>query len=137
VALLDVVVQGDKRLLLGVVRASDNRDPPEGPVMEAKPGDLYPVGTLGLVATPRMASAMTRIQPVCISAWRSKYGKCPPVHRSFRRASVQRPSARLDSTTASMNFMPRAPSSTVGTVQASGSGVRPDQRAWICSATSQ
>ena len=45
VQLLDVVVQGDKRLLLGVVKPSDNRDPPEGPVMDAKPEDLYAVGT--------------------------------------------------------------------------------------------
>jgi ATP-dependent Lon protease len=64
VQLLDVVVQGDKRLLLGVVRPSDNRDPPEGPVMEAKPEDLYEVGTLGLVV--RMLKLMDGTMRVMI-----------------------------------------------------------------------
>ncbi len=49
VQLLDEVVQGDKRLLLGVVRPRDNRDPDEGPVMHADQEDLYEIGTLGLV----------------------------------------------------------------------------------------
>jgi len=49
VQLLDEVVQGDKRLLLGVVRPRDNRDPLEGPVMDAAPDDMYEVGTIGLV----------------------------------------------------------------------------------------
>ena len=49
VQLLDDVVEGDKRLLLGVVRPRENRDPDEGPVMDAVPDDLYAIGTLSLV----------------------------------------------------------------------------------------
>ena len=64
VALLDEVVQGDKRLLLGVVRPRDNRDPVEGPVMDATPEDLYEVGTIGLVV--RMLKLMDGTMRVMI-----------------------------------------------------------------------
>jgi len=49
VQLLDDVVQGDKRLLLGVLKPADNKEPAEGPVMDAGPDDLYPIGTLGTI----------------------------------------------------------------------------------------
>ena len=64
VQLLDEVVQGDKRLLLGVVRPRDNRDPVEGPVMDAGPDDLYEVGTIGMVV--RMLKLMDGTMRVMI-----------------------------------------------------------------------
>ena len=49
VRLLDEVVQVDKHLLLGVIQPGGNREPVEGPVMDARPEDLYEVGTLGSI----------------------------------------------------------------------------------------
>ena len=49
VALIDEVVQGSQRLLLGIVRPPSDRELTEGAVMTATPGDLYEVGTLGAV----------------------------------------------------------------------------------------
>src|SRR3989440_10124736 len=49
VQLIDEVVQGNKRLLLGVVRPLGGGEPPEGAVMQARPGELYEGGTLGSV----------------------------------------------------------------------------------------
>jgi ATP-dependent Lon protease len=49
VALIDEVVQGNKRLLLGVVRPLGGTEPPEGAVMQARADELYEVGTLGTV----------------------------------------------------------------------------------------
>src|SRR5437899_5142931 len=49
VQLIDEVVQGNKRLLLGVVRPVGGTEPPEGAVMHARPDELYEVGTLGSV----------------------------------------------------------------------------------------
>ncbi|HEV2751701.1 MAG TPA: endopeptidase La [Gemmatimonadales bacterium] len=49
VQLIDEVVQGNKRLLLGVVKGLNGVEPPEGAVMNARPDDLYEVGTLGTV----------------------------------------------------------------------------------------
>jgi ATP-dependent Lon protease len=62
--LLDEVVQADKRLLLGVVRPRDNRDPDEGPLMHADLEDLYDIGTLGLVV--RMLKLMDGTMRVMI-----------------------------------------------------------------------
>ena len=64
IQLLDEVVQGDKRLLLGVVRPRDNRDTDEGPVMHADLEDLYDIGTLGLVV--RMLKLMDGTMRVMI-----------------------------------------------------------------------
>src|SRR2546421_13030650 len=50
VQLIDEVVQGNKRLLLGVVKPLAGGEPPEGAVMQARPEELYEVGTLGSVA---------------------------------------------------------------------------------------
>src|SRR5256885_8944284 len=50
VQLIDEVVQGNKRLLLGVVRPLGGTEPPEGAVMHARADELYEVGTLGTVA---------------------------------------------------------------------------------------
>ena len=47
--LIDEVVQGNKRLLLAVVKGLNGVEPPEGAVMNARPDDLYEVGTLGTV----------------------------------------------------------------------------------------
>src|SRR5207302_9424441 len=47
VQLIDEVVQGNKRLLLGVVRPLGGTEPPEGAVMHARADELYEVGTLG------------------------------------------------------------------------------------------
>src|SRR5256884_1779140 len=47
VHLIDEVVQGNKRLLLGVVKPLAGGEPPEGAVMQARPDELYEVGTLG------------------------------------------------------------------------------------------
>src|SRR3989442_77167 len=49
VQLIDEVVQGNKRLLLGVVRPLGGTEPPEGAVMQARAHELYEVGTLGTV----------------------------------------------------------------------------------------
>src|SRR5438270_12232108 len=49
VQLIDEVVQGNKRLLLGVVKPLAGGEPPEGAVMHARPDELYEVGTLGSV----------------------------------------------------------------------------------------
>ncbi len=49
VQLIDEVVQGSKRLLLGVVKPLNSVEPPEGAVMNARPDELYEVGTLGTV----------------------------------------------------------------------------------------
>src|SRR3989442_7411040 len=49
VQLIDEVVQGTKRLLLGVVRPLGGTEPPEGAVMQARADELYEVGTLGTV----------------------------------------------------------------------------------------
>src|SRR6266704_3452214 len=47
--LIDEVVQGNKRLLLGVVKPLGGTEPPEGAVMQARADELYEVGTLGTV----------------------------------------------------------------------------------------
>jgi ATP-dependent Lon protease len=49
VQLIDEVVQGNKRLLLGVVKPVGGTEPPEGAVMQAHADELYEVGTLGTV----------------------------------------------------------------------------------------
>ena len=49
VQLIDEVVQGNKRLLLGVVKPLGGTEPPEGAVMQARADELYEVGTLGTV----------------------------------------------------------------------------------------
>src|SRR5216117_834255 len=49
VQLIDEVVQGNKRLLLGVVRPLGGTEPPKGAVMQARADELYEVGTLGTV----------------------------------------------------------------------------------------
>src|SRR5947207_2273240 len=49
VQLIDEVVQGNKRLLLGVGRPLGGTEPPEGAVMQARADELYEVGTLGTV----------------------------------------------------------------------------------------
>src|SRR6266540_3050788 len=49
VQLIDEVVQGNKRLLLGVVRPLGGAEPPEGAVMQARADELYEVGTLSTV----------------------------------------------------------------------------------------
>ena len=49
VKLIDEVVQGNKRLLLAVVKPLNEAEPPEGAVMNARPDELYEVGTLGTV----------------------------------------------------------------------------------------
>ena len=57
-----------------------------------------------------------------------------PAHQAL--AFTQAPFFRLNSTTASMNFTPATPSSTVGTSVAAGSGGRPSSLAQINSAAS-
>jgi ATP-dependent Lon protease len=49
VAMIDEVVQGDQRLILGAVKAGADHEVPEGSLMEASPVELHPVGTLGAV----------------------------------------------------------------------------------------
>jgi ATP-dependent Lon protease len=49
VQLIDEIIQAEKRLLLGVVRAAGGVEPPEGAVMATLPDQLYEVGTLGAV----------------------------------------------------------------------------------------
>jgi len=62
VRLIDEVVQGSKRLLLGVVKPLGLSEPPEGTVMHAKGEDLYEVGTLGvLVRMLKLGDGSARI----------------------------------------------------------------------------
>jgi len=49
VQLIDEIIQGDKRLLLGVVKAQGGAEPPEGALMATMPDQLYDIGTLGAV----------------------------------------------------------------------------------------
>jgi ATP-dependent Lon protease len=49
VQLIDEIIQGEKRLLLGVVKAAAGMEPPEGAVMATLPDQLYDIGTLGAV----------------------------------------------------------------------------------------
>src|SRR2546425_42628 len=49
VQLIDEVVRGNTRLLLGVVRPVGGPEPVEGAVMQARADELYEVGTLGSV----------------------------------------------------------------------------------------
>src|SRR2546428_783432 len=49
VQLIDEVVRGNKRLLLGVVKPVGGAEPVEGAVMQARADELYEVGTLGSV----------------------------------------------------------------------------------------
>src|SRR5437016_6896482 len=49
VQLIDEVVRGNKRLLLGVVKHIGGTEPVEGAVMQARAEELYEVGTLGSV----------------------------------------------------------------------------------------
>jgi ATP-dependent Lon protease len=49
VQLIDEVIQGEKRLLLGVVKSAGGMEPPEGAVMMTLPHQLYDVGTLGTI----------------------------------------------------------------------------------------
>ena len=49
VQLIDEVVRGNKRLLLGVVKPVGGAAPVEGAVMQARADELYEVGTLGSV----------------------------------------------------------------------------------------
>ncbi|HXM38288.1 MAG TPA: endopeptidase La [Gemmatimonadales bacterium] len=51
VQLIDEVIQGEKRLLLGVVKSGGGGalEPPEGAVMATLPHQLYDVGTLGTI----------------------------------------------------------------------------------------
>src|SRR3972149_8485185 len=49
VQLIDDVVQGNKRLLLGVVKPVGGMEPAEGAVMQTRADQLYEIGTLGAV----------------------------------------------------------------------------------------
>src|SRR2546425_6929429 len=49
VQLIDEVVQGNKRLLLGVVKPLGGAEPPEGAVMQARADELYEIGTLAVL----------------------------------------------------------------------------------------
>ncbi|MGH8622345.1 MAG: LON peptidase substrate-binding domain-containing protein, partial [Burkholderiales bacterium] len=49
VQLIDEVIQGEKRLLLGVVKSMGGMEPPEGAVMNTLPHQVYDVGTLGTI----------------------------------------------------------------------------------------
>ena len=49
VQLIDEIIQGEKKLLLGVVKPAAGMEPPEGAVMATLPDQLYDVGTLGAV----------------------------------------------------------------------------------------
>src|SRR2546421_12375066 len=46
---IDEVIQGEKRVLLGVVKSVGGMEPPEGAVMNTLPHQLYDVGTLGTI----------------------------------------------------------------------------------------
>src|SRR5439155_23904720 len=54
VQLIDEVVRGNKRLLLGVVKPVGGAEPVEGAVMQARADELFEVGTLGSVGRMHM-----------------------------------------------------------------------------------
>ena len=49
VQLIDEIIQGEKRLILGVVKSMGGMEPPEGAVMATLPHQLYDVGTIGTI----------------------------------------------------------------------------------------
>ena len=49
VQLIDEIIQGEKKLLLGVVKSLGGLEPPEGAVMATLPHQLYEIGTLGTI----------------------------------------------------------------------------------------
>ena len=49
VQLIDEIIQGEKRLLLGVVRPAGGVEPPEGAVMATLPDQLYEVDRKSVV----------------------------------------------------------------------------------------
>src|SRR6059036_877704 len=49
IQLIDEIIQGEKRVLLGVVKSMGGMEPPEGAVMNTLPHQLYDVGTLGTI----------------------------------------------------------------------------------------
>ena len=62
VQLIDEVVQGSKRLLLGVVKPRGGTEPAEGSLMGARGDELYEVGTLGvLVRMLKLGDGSTRV----------------------------------------------------------------------------
>src|SRR5688572_16611541 len=62
VQLIDEVVQGGKRLLLGVVKPLGGTEPPEGAIMQARADELYEVGTLGsLVRMLKLGDGSVRV----------------------------------------------------------------------------
>ena len=62
VQLIDEVVQGNKRLLLGVVKPQGGTEPAEGSVMGARGDELYEVGTLAvLVRMLKLGDGSARI----------------------------------------------------------------------------
>jgi ATP-dependent Lon protease len=62
VQLIDEVVDGSKRLLLGIVKASDGTEPAEGAAMQARGDDLYEVGTLAVVVRMlKLVDGSTRV----------------------------------------------------------------------------
>ncbi len=62
VQLIDEIIQLDKRLLLGVVKAGGGMEPPEGSVMAARADQLYEVGTLGsVVRMLKLADGSVRV----------------------------------------------------------------------------
>jgi ATP-dependent Lon protease len=85
--LIDDVVQGEKRLLLGVVRHADNQDPQEGPVMHAGLKDLYEVGTLGLIV--RMMKLMDGTMRVMIQGVERVWLRQPEDDGTYLRAAYE------------------------------------------------
>ncbi|HEY6061949.1 MAG TPA: LON peptidase substrate-binding domain-containing protein, partial [Gemmatimonadales bacterium] len=85
--LIDDVVQGEKRLLLGVVRHADNQDPQEGPVMHAGLKDLYEVGTLGLIV--RMMKLTDGTMRVMIQGVERVWLRQPEDDGSYLRAAYE------------------------------------------------
>ncbi len=98
---------------------------------------VFPLG-MGLIVRIH-ASRQRSGDPVLRWTWGSSLGIDPPGGRcrqgSVSRQSTHRPE-RLDSRAASMNFIVRAPSSTVTKLRAAGSGFWPRRRATIASAAS-
>src|SRR5438445_12872175 len=77
VQLIDEVVQGNKRLLLGVVRPVGGTEPPEGAVMHARADELYEVGTLNtVVRMPKLGDGTVR--GMAVVAERAQRGEIRP-----------------------------------------------------------
>src|SRR2546430_2228424 len=90
VQLIDEVVRGNKRLLLGVVKPIGGTEPAEGAVMQARPDELYEVGTLGsVVRMLKLGDGSVRVMVQGLE--RARLVGSAPAHTGSWRATPRSP----------------------------------------------